>query len=148
MPALVEAQQISSKAAGAGFDWEGVEQVLEKVHEELDELAESRKGGSVEEMEGEIDRRDQQDDRCGDAHVERHRLPQARALLVRIEQQVPRDLALDACSNSERALKFDLSSERFESIGQTGQSRPPTCVRSARAVISNREMEKVILDAE
>lgn len=54
MPALVEAQQISSKAAGAGFDWEGVEQVLEKVHEELDELAESRKGGSVEEMEGEI----------------------------------------------------------------------------------------------
>jgi tetrapyrrole methylase family protein/MazG family protein len=54
MPALVEAQQISSKAAGAGFDWEGVEQVLEKVHEELDELAESRKGGSQQEMEGEV----------------------------------------------------------------------------------------------
>ena len=54
MPALVEAQQISSKAAGAGFDWEGVEQVLEKVHEELDELAESRKGGSQREMEGEV----------------------------------------------------------------------------------------------
>ena len=54
MPALVEAQQISSKAAGAGFDWEGVEQVLEKVHEELDELAESRTVGSQEEMEGEV----------------------------------------------------------------------------------------------
>ena len=35
LPALVEAQQIASRAAQAGFDWENAEQVLEKLHEEL-----------------------------------------------------------------------------------------------------------------
>ena len=42
MPALVEAQQIASKAAGVGFDWDNVEQVFEKMHEELDELQRAR----------------------------------------------------------------------------------------------------------
>ena len=50
-PALVEAQQIASKAAGAGFDWENVEQVFEKLDEELDEL---REAGTRQEIEGEI----------------------------------------------------------------------------------------------
>jgi tetrapyrrole methylase family protein/MazG family protein len=50
-PALVEAQQIASKAAGAGFDWENVGQVFEKLDEELDEL---REAGTGEEIENEI----------------------------------------------------------------------------------------------
>jgi MazG family protein len=54
LPALVEAQQISSKAAGVGFDWENAGQVLGKLDEELAELAEARQGGSQAEMEGEI----------------------------------------------------------------------------------------------
>src|ERR1700730_7864906 len=54
LPALVEAQQISSKAAGVGFDWENADQVLEKLDEELDELAEARAGGSRDELEGEV----------------------------------------------------------------------------------------------
>jgi MazG family protein len=54
LPALIEAQQISSKAAGVGFDWENAEQVLEKLDEELDELAAAREGGSREELEGEV----------------------------------------------------------------------------------------------
>ncbi len=54
LPALVEAQQISSKAAAVGFDWENAEQVLDKLDEELDELDEARAGGSREELEGEI----------------------------------------------------------------------------------------------
>jgi MazG family protein len=37
-PALVEAQQIASRAATAGFDWENVEQVFDKLKEELAEL--------------------------------------------------------------------------------------------------------------
>ncbi len=53
-PALVEAQQISSKVANVGFDWANTDQVLEKLHEELDELAEARKGESHEELENEI----------------------------------------------------------------------------------------------
>jgi nucleoside triphosphate diphosphatase len=54
LPALVEAQQISSKAAGVGFDWENPGQVLEKLDEELRELAVARESQSREEMEGEI----------------------------------------------------------------------------------------------
>jgi tetrapyrrole methylase family protein / MazG family protein len=54
MPALVEAQQIASRAAGAGFDWETTEQVIEKLHEELAELAEARRSSSAGELEGEI----------------------------------------------------------------------------------------------
>lgn len=44
LPALVEAQQISSRAAGAGFDWENVDQVFDKLQEELGELDAARAG--------------------------------------------------------------------------------------------------------
>ncbi len=54
LPALVEASQIASRAAGAGFDWQNTEQVLEKLDEELHELAEARIEGRREEIEHEI----------------------------------------------------------------------------------------------
>lgn len=54
LPALVEAQQISSKAAAVGFDWENPEQVLEKLDEELEELEGARAGGSQAELENEV----------------------------------------------------------------------------------------------
>jgi nucleoside triphosphate diphosphatase len=54
MPALVEAQQISSKAAAVGFDWENAGQVLDKLTEELDELARARESGTPGEIEGEV----------------------------------------------------------------------------------------------
>src|SRR6185503_8090478 len=39
-PALMEAHQISTKVARVGFDWKNVEQIFDKMHEELDELRE------------------------------------------------------------------------------------------------------------
>lgn len=54
MPALVEAQQISSKAAGAGFDWENLHQVADKVREELGELEQAQARAASEEIEGEL----------------------------------------------------------------------------------------------
>jgi len=54
LPALVEAQQIASRAAGAGFDWENVGQVLDKLGEELAELDAARATGNPDEMKGEI----------------------------------------------------------------------------------------------
>jgi MazG family protein len=54
LPALVEAQQISSRAAGVGFDWENPEQVLEKLHEELAEFAQARRGGAPAQLEDEM----------------------------------------------------------------------------------------------
>ena len=40
-PALAGAMTISKKAAAAGFEWDGIDGVWEKVHEELDELKEA-----------------------------------------------------------------------------------------------------------
>ena len=54
LPALVEAQQIASRAAHAGFDWENPDQVVEKLHEELAELAEARRHAAPDELENEI----------------------------------------------------------------------------------------------
>jgi MazG family protein len=54
VPALVEAQQISRKAAAAGFDWPNLTQVLEKLHEEIAELDAAQQGSSQEAVEGEI----------------------------------------------------------------------------------------------
>jgi MazG family protein len=54
LPALVEAQQIASKAAGVGFDWENPDHVLDKLDEELHELKQAREAGSQPELENEI----------------------------------------------------------------------------------------------
>ena len=54
MPALVEAQQIASRAAGVGFDWSNAEEVLEKLDEEVRELNEARRAESADAMEDEI----------------------------------------------------------------------------------------------
>ena len=54
LPALVEASQISSRAARSGFDWDNAEQVLLKLEEELHELADARKQATHHEIEGEI----------------------------------------------------------------------------------------------
>ncbi|HLL14320.1 MAG TPA: nucleoside triphosphate pyrophosphohydrolase [Pyrinomonadaceae bacterium] len=37
-PALMEAHQLTTKAARVGFDWQNVEQIFAKLHEEVDEL--------------------------------------------------------------------------------------------------------------
>jgi len=54
LPALMEAHEISKKAAKAGFEWPDFELVLEKLHEELGELAHARAAGSQQEIEGEV----------------------------------------------------------------------------------------------
>lgn len=45
LPSLARAQKISKRAAGAGFEWETVADVWDKVHEEIEELKEARVGG-------------------------------------------------------------------------------------------------------
>lgn len=55
MPALIKAYRIQEKARGVGFDWEKPEQVLDKVHEEVNELQEEfRKKGQIEEEFGDL----------------------------------------------------------------------------------------------
>ena len=54
LPALVEAQQIASRAAQIGFDWENAGQVIDKLHEESREFEQARARNDREELEGEL----------------------------------------------------------------------------------------------
>lgn len=53
-PALVEAQQITSRAARAGFDWRNADEVLEKLDEERAEFHEAVERGSQDQIEDEL----------------------------------------------------------------------------------------------
>jgi ATP diphosphatase len=54
LPALTLATKTANKAASVGFDWEHPGQVLEKVHEELDELIEADEQGDQAHIEEEL----------------------------------------------------------------------------------------------
>jgi MazG family protein len=54
LPALMEARQIAGRAAGVGFDWKNVDEVLDKLREELSELDGARQAGSQEALQDEI----------------------------------------------------------------------------------------------
>lgn len=43
LPALMEAHQIATKAARVGFDWQRLEDIFDKLHEEIDELRDAIK---------------------------------------------------------------------------------------------------------
>jgi MazG family protein len=54
MPALVEAQQITSKATHVGFDWRNLDEVLEKFDEERGEFARALESQSQDAIEDEL----------------------------------------------------------------------------------------------
>lgn len=54
LPALMQAQKITEKAARVGFDWEHTDQVFAKVMEELHEFEEAMLSGDQQEMEAEL----------------------------------------------------------------------------------------------
>lgn len=54
LPAMVKAYRIQEKARGVGFDWDKVDQVWDKVQEELNELQFEKLNGSPEKIEGEF----------------------------------------------------------------------------------------------
>ncbi|MCW5964636.1 MAG: nucleoside triphosphate pyrophosphohydrolase [Bryobacterales bacterium] len=54
LPALAEAQRLTSRAAKVGFDWPSTEEVLDKFREEMAEFAEARAGGDPARVEDEL----------------------------------------------------------------------------------------------
>jgi len=46
LPAMVKAFRIQEKASGIGFDWENIEQVIDKVVEELNEMKKEKEKNS------------------------------------------------------------------------------------------------------
>lgn len=54
LPALLRAQKVQKRAARVGFDWEDINDVVDKVDEELAEVKESLTGNNPDEIEIEI----------------------------------------------------------------------------------------------
>lgn len=54
LPALSKAQKIQKKAAKVGFDWDNVNQVIEKLYEEIEELKVEIKKNDREKMKDEL----------------------------------------------------------------------------------------------
>lgn len=54
LPSLLKAWEIQKKAAKVGFDWPSVDQVWDKVHEEIDEVKQEIEDNNREKLEEEI----------------------------------------------------------------------------------------------
>jgi len=54
LPALLRAYKLQKKAASVGFDWQNIEDVEKKVHEEWNEFWEAYKSGDKERIEHEL----------------------------------------------------------------------------------------------
>ncbi|MBA1157373.1 nucleoside triphosphate pyrophosphohydrolase [Microvirga mediterraneensis] len=54
LPALTRAQKLTAKAAKVGFDWPEAVQVIDKIHEELEEVKEASSSGQKDRIEDEI----------------------------------------------------------------------------------------------
>jgi len=54
LPALMEAQEIGAKVAKVGFDWPSPDEVVAKVHEELEEIRHARTTGNRTAVEEEL----------------------------------------------------------------------------------------------
>jgi ATP diphosphatase len=54
LPALTRAHKLTAKAAKVGFDWPEPAQVIDKIHEELEEVKEASSSGDRDRVEDEI----------------------------------------------------------------------------------------------
>ncbi len=54
LPALTRAQKLTTKAAKVGFDWPETTQVIDKIHEELEEVKDASSSGDRDKIEDEI----------------------------------------------------------------------------------------------
>lgn len=54
LPALMRSYKVQQKAAKVGFDWEKVDDALDKVYEEIDELKEAKEGSNPEKVSEEL----------------------------------------------------------------------------------------------
>ncbi|WP_333784539.1 nucleoside triphosphate pyrophosphohydrolase [Thermocrinis sp.] len=54
LPALMRSQKLQDRASLVGFDFESIEQVFEKIEEEMKELKDAIKGGNTKEIKHEL----------------------------------------------------------------------------------------------
>jgi len=102
LPALMRAEKLTKRAARIGFDWPDPEAVLEKLEEELGEIAEARAQGDAAGVAEEI----------GDALFVMANL--ARKLGVDPEEALRQ-------ANSKFKRRFEHIEKRLEETGRTGR---------------------------
>lgn len=54
LPALMRAEKLLKRAARTGFDWPDISQVVDKLHEELEELSNAQKSANYQDVEEEM----------------------------------------------------------------------------------------------
>jgi len=54
LPSLIRAQRLQEKASYVGFEWDKIEEVWEKVHEEIGELKKAQSEGNIDHIKEEI----------------------------------------------------------------------------------------------
>jgi ATP diphosphatase len=137
LPALVAAYRLTQKAAGVGFDWPDAEAVLDKLHEELDEVRVEMRGGAPGD---DAERRRRLRDELGDllfavANLARHLEVDPEAALAAANLKfrrrfaaVERGLAARGRSLAEATLaEMDelWSAAKRDEAGETAVSEPP-----------------------
>ena len=133
LPALTRAEKLTRKAATVGFDWPETAQVVDKIHEEIAEVADAVAGGEPERIEDEIG-----DLLFAAANLARHLKVDAEAALRRANAKFERRFqAIEREPRRSRALTGTRrASTRWNGFG--ARRRPPSA-----PVIPGRSLTEV-----
>lgn len=126
-PALMEAHQLSTKAARVGFDWQGVEDIFVKLHEELDELREAiREHAESEEADKERVREEVGDVLFAVVNIARHLSIEPEAALKVTNRKFRRRFRHVERGLRERGRTPDASTlEEMEALWQEAKGSKP-----------------------
>jgi len=124
LPALTLAVKTGKRAASVGFDWDNAEQVVTKIHEELDEIAEARARNDQADIEEEVG-----DLLLAVTNLARHlNIDPEQALRKANQKFVSRFIALEASIRDAGADWKDFSLEELEARWQAVKKLPASPV--------------------
>ncbi len=129
-PALMEAHQLSTKAARVRFDWRNVEEIFDKLHEEIDELRNAiKEKDETEESETKVR------EELGDllfvvTNIARHLKVEPEAALKLTNRKFRRRFAHIEKGLKEQNKEFDSTSiDEMEALWQEAKNPKNNCVR-------------------
>jgi MazG family protein len=128
VPALMEAHQLATKAARVGFDWKSVEEIFDKLREEIDELRaairEHEKAGAEGEAEHERVREELGDILFAVANIARHLQVEPEAALKLTNRKFRRRFRYIERSMRSRGRDIGAATlEEMESLWQEAKGR-------------------------
>ncbi|MDQ2937974.1 MAG: nucleoside triphosphate pyrophosphohydrolase [Acidobacteriota bacterium] len=133
-PALMEAHQLSTKAARVGFDWERIEDIFEKLEEEIGELRAAIQTHATSNNEADHTRVREE---LGDllfavTNIARHLRVEPEAALKLTNRKFRRRFGYIEKKLRERGQNFDATTlEAMESLWQEAKSDEQTAISKA-----------------